>query len=53
MQWKAKEEKQREDTAQKGKNHENVSLVGPLKSLGAPGKYPLFPLSLGGPVCNS
>ena len=36
-------EKQREDAAHKGKNHENKSLVGPLKSLGAPGKYPLFP----------
>ena len=36
-------EKQREDAAHIGKNHENKSLMGPLKSLGAPGKYPLLP----------
>ena len=44
--WKKK--KQREDAAQKifyGKNHETKSLMGPLKSLGTPRKYPLFPLS--------
>ena len=33
-------EKQRENAAHKS---ENKSLKGPLKSLGAPGKYPLFP----------
>ena len=33
------------DAAQKGKNHENKSLMGPLKSLGVPGKYPPPPLS--------
>ena len=41
-----KKKKQREDAAQKifyGKNHENKSLMGPLKSLGTPGKYPLVP----------
>ena len=41
-----KKKKQREDAAQKifyGKNHENKSLMGPLKSLGTLGKYPLFP----------
>ena len=25
--------------------------MGPLKSLGPPGKYPLFPPLLGGPAC--
>ena len=41
-------EKQCEDADQKGKNHANRSFMGPLKSLGAPGKYPLFlpPLSV-------
>ena len=34
---------QLEDAAQKGKNHEHRSPMGPLKSLGALGKYPLFP----------
>ena len=35
------------------KNHENKNLMGPLKSLGATGKYPLFlPLPLGGPAFN-
>ena len=42
MHWKVKEKNQREDAAQTGKYHENKSLMGPLKSLGAPGKYPLF-----------
>ena len=41
-----KKKKQHEDAAQKGKNHENKTLTGPLKSLGAPGKYPLL-LSVG------
>ena len=36
--WKIKE--QREDAAHNDKNHENKSLMGPLKSLGALGKYP-------------
>ena len=30
------------ETAYKSKNYESKSLMGPLKSLGAPGKYPLF-----------
>ena len=55
MQSKAKEKemKQHEDV---GKNHKNKSLMGPFKSLEAPGKYPLFPPPphpphpLGGPV---
>ena len=38
--WK---KEQHEDAAHKAKNHENKSLMGPLKSLGAPGKYSLFP----------
>ena len=44
-----KTKKQHEDGAHNGKNHENKSLMGPLKSLGVPGKYPLFPppLSVG------
>ena len=37
----------------KSKNHESKSLMGPLKCLGAPGKYPLFhPPSVSGPVNN-
>ena len=45
---KEKEKKQHEDV---GKNHKNKSLMGPFKSLEAPGKYPLFPPHpLGGPV---
>ena len=36
---KQKKRKQHEDAA---KNHENKSLMGPLESLGAPGKYPLL-----------
>ena len=39
---KRKEKKQRKDAAEKGKSHKIKSLMGPLKSLGAPGKYPLF-----------
>ena len=39
---KQKKRKQREDAAQKGKIHENKSFMGLLKSLGAPGKHPLF-----------
>ena len=40
---KEKEKKQHEDV---GKNHKNKSLMGPFKSLEAPGKYPLFPPTL-------
>ena len=36
---KCKKNKQHENQAQKGKNHGNKSLMGPLKSLGASGKY--------------
>ena len=36
-------EKQREDAAHKGKNHENKSLMGPSK-LGGPGEVPPVPL---------
>ena len=43
VQTMRKTKKQHEDAAHNGKNHENKSLMGPLKSLGAPGKYPLFP----------
>ena len=32
-----------EQLEDKGKNHEHRSPMGPLKSLGALGKYPLFP----------
>ena len=39
VQTKQKTRKQCEDAAHKGKNNENKSLTGPLKSLGAPGKY--------------
>ena len=43
--------KQSEDAANNGKNYENKSLMGPLKSLGDPGKYPVFPPPpLGGPA---
>ena len=46
-----KTKKQHEDAAHNGKNHENKSLMGPLKSSGAPGKYSLFPPPpLGGPA---
>ena len=41
MQWKVKD---CEGAAHKGKNNENKISWGSLKSLGAPGKYPLFPL---------
>ena len=46
MQWKGKKKKQREDAAQKD-NYLKASW-GPFsrkKTLGAPGKYPLFPPS--------
>ena len=42
MPGKRKIKKQHEDAAQKDKNYENKSPMGPLKSLGAPGKYSLF-----------
>ena len=45
MPGKQKIKKQREDAANKCKNHENKSLMGPPKSLRALGKYPLSPLS--------
>ena len=38
-----KKREQHEDAAQKLKNHAIKSLMGPRKSLGAPGKGPLFP----------
>ena len=38
-----KVKKQREDAAHKSKNHKNKCLMGPFKSLEAPGKYPLSP----------
>ena len=40
-------EKEREDAAHKGKNHQNKSLMGPLKAWGPRGGFPCFPL--GGP----
>ena len=51
---KRKKREQHEDAAQKGKNHENKSLMGPLKSLGAPQKYLLSspPFSVGLPSCT-
>ena len=48
-----KKREQHEDAAQKLKNHAIKSLMGPRKSLGAPGKGPLFPptpTSLSGPA---
>ena len=50
-----KKREQHEDAAQKVKNHAIKSLMGLRKSLGTPGKYPLFPLpppptSLSGPA---
>ena len=42
---KQKVKKQRgDDTAHRCKNHKNKCLMGPFKSLGAPGKYPLSTL---------
>ena len=50
-----KVKKQREDAAHKSKNHKNKCLMGPLKSLEAPGKYPLSPppIFLSGPATDS
>ena len=44
MPGKQQIKKQREDAANKGKNCENQSLMVPVKSFGAPGKYLLSPL---------